>query len=103
MSTSTKARPAAPVATDASLSRILHEGYGPGAWHGPDLKAALAEVTPEQAFWRPAPGRPFGGGGGSPGAGTLHPARHGPCGGTFGIGRRRLFRGEGSAWLRPSG
>ena len=57
MSTSTKARPAAPAATDATLSRILHEGYGPGAWHGPDLKAALAEVTPEQAFWRPAPGR----------------------------------------------
>jgi len=39
------------------LSRILEEGYGPGAWHGPDLKAALADVTPEVAFWRPAPGR----------------------------------------------
>lgn len=57
MSTSTKARPAAPAATDAALSRILQEGYGPGAWHGPDLKAALGEVTPQQAFWRPAPGR----------------------------------------------
>ncbi len=57
MSTSTKARPAAPAAIDATLSRILQEGYGPGAWHGPDLKAALAEVTPEQAFWRPGPGR----------------------------------------------
>jgi hypothetical protein len=38
-------------------SRLLQEGYGPGAWHGPDLKAALADVTPASAFWRPAPGR----------------------------------------------
>ncbi len=38
------------------LSRVLDEGYGPGAWHGPDLKAALADVGPELAFWRPAPG-----------------------------------------------
>jgi DinB family protein len=37
--------------------RILREGYGDGAWHGPDLKAALADVTPETAFARPAPGR----------------------------------------------
>ena len=39
------------------LSRILNEGYGPGAWHGPDLKAALTDVGPDLAFWRPAPGR----------------------------------------------
>jgi hypothetical protein len=39
------------------LTRILDEGYGPGAWHGADLKAALADVTPEQALWRPAPER----------------------------------------------
>ena len=26
--------------------RVLAEGYGPGAWHGPDLKAALADVSP---------------------------------------------------------
>lgn len=45
------------VATTLSLPRILDEGYGPGAWHGPDLKAALTEVSPEQAFRRPAPGR----------------------------------------------
>jgi hypothetical protein len=38
-------------------SRVLQEGYGPGAWHGPDLKAAVADVTPELAFQRPAPGR----------------------------------------------
>jgi hypothetical protein len=38
-------------------SRVLREGYGPGAWHGPDLKAALADVTSALAFWRPGPGR----------------------------------------------
>ena len=38
-------------------SRVLNEGYGPGAWHGSDLKAALADVTPGLAFWRPAAGR----------------------------------------------
>jgi hypothetical protein len=37
--------------------RILGEGYGEGAWHGPDLKVALADVTSEGAFRRPAPGR----------------------------------------------
>jgi hypothetical protein len=39
------------------LARISEEGYGPGAWHGSDLKAALADVSPELAFWRPSPGR----------------------------------------------
>jgi hypothetical protein len=38
-------------------SRVLREGYGPGAWHGPDLKAALADVSATVAFWRPAAGR----------------------------------------------
>jgi hypothetical protein len=38
-------------------TRLLREGYGNGAWHGPDLKAALADVTPSTAFWRPGPGR----------------------------------------------
>ena len=38
-------------------SRILREGYGPGAWHGADLNAALGDVTPAVAFWRPAAGR----------------------------------------------
>ena len=38
-------------------SRVLNEGYGPGAWHGADLKAAIADVTPALAFWRPAEGR----------------------------------------------
>lgn len=40
-----------------ALARILEEGYGPGAWHGPDLKAALADVSQEAAFWRPQPER----------------------------------------------
>jgi DinB family protein len=35
-------------------SRVLKEGYGPGAWHGADLKAALADVDAALAFWRPA-------------------------------------------------
>jgi hypothetical protein len=37
--------------------RVLNEGYGPGAWHGADLKAALGDVSPALAFWRPAAGR----------------------------------------------
>ena len=37
--------------------RMLREGYGEGAWHGPDLKAALVDVSSNAAFWRPAPGR----------------------------------------------
>lgn len=39
------------------LTRILEEGYGGGAWHGPDLEAALADVTAETAFRRPGPSR----------------------------------------------
>jgi hypothetical protein len=38
-------------------SRVLQEGYGFESWHGPDLKAALADVSPALAFWRPAAGR----------------------------------------------
>ena len=45
-----------PSTTDV-LSRILQEGYGPGAWHGPDLKAAVADVDKAMAFKRPAAGR----------------------------------------------
>jgi hypothetical protein len=43
----------------ASLSgaRVLAEGYGPGAWHGPDLNAALSDVTDADAFARPKPER----------------------------------------------
>lgn len=38
-------------------SRVLAEGYGPGAWHGADMKAALEGVTADAAFRRPAKGR----------------------------------------------
>ena len=52
-----------PTTTDQSTdstaleSRILTEGYGPGAWHGADLKAAVSDVAPALAFRRPAPDR----------------------------------------------
>ena len=52
------ARKASGPAVDVeALIRIAHEGYGPGAWHGPDLKAALGDVTADLAFWRPGKGR----------------------------------------------
>jgi hypothetical protein len=54
MSDTTVANTSKPVGIE---SRVLNEGYGPGAWHGPDLKAALADVTGDQAFRRPAEGR----------------------------------------------
>jgi hypothetical protein len=58
MSTTTSTKTEIPRNLDARVpARILEEGYGPGAWHGADLKAALADVTPEAAFWRPAKGR----------------------------------------------
>jgi hypothetical protein len=38
-------------------ARVLQEGYGPGAWHGADLKAALTDVTAALAYWRPSSGR----------------------------------------------
>jgi hypothetical protein len=41
----------------AVAARLLEESYGPGAWHGPDLKAALRDVSAADAFWRPARGR----------------------------------------------
>ena len=33
-----------------TFNRILDEGYGPGAWYGSDLHAAVGEVTPVTAF-----------------------------------------------------
>jgi hypothetical protein len=39
------------------LTRVMEEGYGPGAWHGPDLRAALADLSPAVALWRPSAGR----------------------------------------------
>jgi hypothetical protein len=58
MSTTTSSRTVIPAGVDGRvLARIGEEGYGPGAWHGPDLKAALADVPADLAFWRPAPAR----------------------------------------------
>jgi hypothetical protein len=56
---STKTRKVAAAANVdvATLVRVAREGYGEGAWHGNDLRAALADVSPELAFWRPGPGR----------------------------------------------
>ena len=34
------------------FNRILTEGYGPGAWHGADIKAAIADVSSTAAFKR---------------------------------------------------
>ncbi|MCI0434991.1 MAG: DinB family protein [Gemmatimonadetes bacterium] len=58
MSTGTPARTAISSRLEpAVLSRILEEGYGPGAWHGPDLQSAVSDVSADIALLRPAPGR----------------------------------------------
>ena len=58
MTTETLAKSTAPLRLDpAVFERLLQEGYGSGAWHGPDLRAALADVSPSTAFRRPAAGR----------------------------------------------
>ena len=58
MTATTTRKLATPAAVDAAqLARILQEGYGNGAWHGPDLRSALADVTSDVAFWRPGSGR----------------------------------------------
>ena len=41
----------------AVFTRILDEGYGPGAWYGSDLRAAVGDVKKAAAFLRPAKGR----------------------------------------------
>ena len=41
----------------ATLIRILEVGYGPGAWYGSDLRAAVSEVTAAAAFTRPVSDR----------------------------------------------
>ena len=54
--TATKTRAAAGL-PPAALNRILDEGYGPGAWYGADLRAAVGGVKKATAFTRPAKGR----------------------------------------------
>ena len=41
----------------ATFVRVLNEGYGPGAWYGSDLRAAITGVDKADAFKRPASGR----------------------------------------------
>lgn len=56
--TSVATKTTVPTNIDSSiLSRLLDEGYGPGAWHGADLRAAIADVSDTTAFWRPGVGR----------------------------------------------
>jgi hypothetical protein len=54
----TAAKTSVPEGLDGRVfNRVVEEGYGPGAWHGADLRAALQDVTEERAFWRPGPER----------------------------------------------
>jgi DinB superfamily len=57
MSTSTTANESGTSGRTGVSARLLREGYGPGAWHGADMKAALADVDNALAYWRPAVGR----------------------------------------------
>ena len=41
-------------AAGVTFKRILDEGYGPGAWYGSDLRAAVGDVTAAAALTRPA-------------------------------------------------
>ena len=38
----------------ATFNRILDEGYGPGAWYGSDLRAAIADVDRRRRSCAPA-------------------------------------------------
>lgn len=58
MTTTATTKAATPAGIHARvLGRLLDEGYGPGSWHGPELKTALADVGADAAFRRPAAGR----------------------------------------------
>lgn len=57
MSSSTVATSTSTSLDPALASRIVREGYGPGAWHGPDLSAAVDGVDAKAAFRRPAANR----------------------------------------------
>ncbi len=39
------------------LLRMLDESFGRTAWHGTNLRGSVRGLTPEEASWRPAPGR----------------------------------------------
>ena len=40
-----------------SLLLLIHQGWGPQAWHGTALKGAVRGILITDALWRPAPGR----------------------------------------------
>jgi hypothetical protein len=44
------------IANDLNI-RVLNEGYGANAWHGPEMKAAINDVPEALAFWRPGSDR----------------------------------------------
>jgi hypothetical protein len=39
------------------LLKIIDQSYDHVAWHGTNLRGSVRNLTPEQAAWRPAPGR----------------------------------------------
>jgi hypothetical protein len=39
------------------LLAILDQAYNKPSWHGTNLRGSIRRLTPEQAEWRPAPGR----------------------------------------------
>ncbi len=41
----------------ALLLRLVDEAYDKTAWHGPNLRSSVRRVSPQQAVWRPRPGR----------------------------------------------
>lgn len=58
MSTAFSVKTAVTALPDATVTaRIIAEGYGPGAWHGADMRAAIADVESKAAFSRPGSGR----------------------------------------------
>jgi hypothetical protein len=57
MSTTATKTPSPAGLPAATFTRILEEGYGPGAWYGSDIRAAVGDVTAKTAFKRPAKGR----------------------------------------------
>lgn len=45
---------------DPGLTQVLFlidTAYDTASWHGPNLRGSLRGVTPQQASWRPGPGR----------------------------------------------
>lgn len=41
----------------ALLVRLLDQSYDRKAWHGTNLRGSVRGLTPEEALWRPGPGR----------------------------------------------